>query len=294
MYGGVAAPSSAFLPSVRGRSLPFGPDRGAIYKSELHSHASMVESQIRIVHISDTHITKFGMHIPEALDKCIYLINTLDPPPDIVVHSGDLTDNGILLDYEMAVEKIKEIRYEVLVAPGNHDERNYGDSLFREMVGNMDYVTSVGRTAFVILDSGIPDSDNGRLGRARQQRLRNAFENLPGKTFKVAVFHHHLIPIPYAGRERDILEDAGDVLKAILDLKVDLVLMGHRHVRHAVKVGETLLVNAGTVSSARTRGRLGNSFNIIDVTEDRQVTVSEMKIPSGELHILGTFRVGTQ
>mgnify|MGYP000561685809 CR=1 FL=1 len=251
----------------------------------------MIDIQMRIAHISDTHVTKFGMHVPESLDKCVYLLNTLDPPPDIVVHSGDLTDNGILADYEMAVEKLKEIKYEVVVVPGNHDERNYGDSLFREIVGNTDVVTSVGRAVLVLLDSGIPDSDNGRLGRGRQQKLVTAIRNLPNRVFKIVVFHHHLIPVPYAGREKDILEDAGDVLKLILDGDVDLVLMGHRHVRHAVRVGNTVLVNAGTVSSARTRGRLGNSFNLIDVTSDHRIIVSEMKIPSGEMLKLGEFKV---
>ncbi len=252
----------------------------------------MKDIQMRIAHISDTHVTKFGMHVPETLDKCIYLLNTLDPPPDIVVHSGDLTDNGILVDYEMAVEKLQEIRHEVVVAPGNHDERNYGDSLFREIVGNVDVVTSVGRAVIVLLDSGIPDSDNGRLGRGRQQKLLTALQNIPERVLKIVVFHHHLIPIPYAGREKDILEDAGDVLKLIMDLDVDLVLMGHRHVRHAVKVGNTVLVNAGTVSSARTRGRLGHSFNLVDVTDDRRILVTEVKIPSAEMVMLGEFKVG--
>ncbi|MEM4315296.1 MAG: metallophosphoesterase [Nitrososphaerota archaeon] len=251
----------------------------------------MTDTLIRIAHISDTHITKFGMYVAEALDKCIYLLNTLDPTPDIVVHSGDLTDNGILADYEMAVEKLHEIRHEVIVAPGNHDERNYGDSLFREIVGKVDYLTNVGNAVFMILDSGIPDSDNGRLGRGRQQTLRNSLRSLPNRVFKVVVFHHHLIPVPYSGREKDILEDAGDALKAILDLGVDMVLMGHRHVRHAVKVGNTILVNAGTVSSARTRGRLGNSFNLIDVTSDNRVIVSEVSIPSGQTNKLGEFEV---
>ncbi len=30
---------------------------------------------------------------------------------------------------------------------------------------------------------------------------------------KIITFHHHLLPIPQTGRERNILLDAGDLLK---------------------------------------------------------------------------------
>ena len=206
-----------------------------------------------------------------------------------MIHSGDLTDNGILMDYELAVERMQGIRAEVVFAPGNHDERNYGDSLFREMVGPVDFAMNVGRVVFMLMDSAIPDSDNGRLGRRRQELLRSMLSNLPDSVIKVVVFHHHLIPVPLSGREKDILEDAGDILSAVLDLGIDLVLMGHRHVRHAIKVNETVLVNAGTTSSARTRGRLGNSFNIVEIMEDRSMTIKEVNIATGEENLLGSF-----
>ncbi|MEM4186606.1 MAG: metallophosphoesterase, partial [Candidatus Caldarchaeum sp.] len=244
---------------------------------------------MRIAHISDTHITKHGMHLPQALEGCIKLLNRLDPAPDITIHTGDLTDNGILLDYELAVEKMQGIDSEVVYVPGNHDERNYGDSLFKEMVSQVDVMTSVKKAVVLLLDSAIPDSDSGRLGRWRQQLIKNRLQQFTNDVLKITVFHHHLIPVPFSGREKDILEDAGDVLKTIIDVGVNMVLMGHRHVRYAIKVGRTLLVNAGTVSCVRTRGRLGNSFNVIDVYEDGFVKVAEMRIPDGEFFSLGEF-----
>ncbi|MDW8084096.1 MAG: metallophosphoesterase [Candidatus Caldarchaeum sp.] len=249
------------------------------------------DREFRIVHISDTHITKFGMHLPEMLDGCIRLVNRLDPQPDLMIHTGDLTDNGILMDYEMAVEKMAEFNPEIIYVPGNHDERNYGDSLFREMVASVDVLTSVGRIVVLTLGSAIPDSDYGRLGRGRQELIKQKFRGFSEKILKIIAFHHHLIPVPFAGREKDILEDAGDVLRIINESRVNMVLMGHRHVRNAIMVGGTLLVNAGTVSCVRTRGRLGNSFNIIDVYSDGSVEVVEVSIPSGEERAIGKFKL---
>mgnify|MGYP001772871368 CR=1 FL=1 len=245
----------------------------------------------RLVHISDTHISRFGMFLPDRLDACIRIVNSLDPAPQFVIHTGDLTDYGILMDYEMAVEKMDEFEPDIIYVPGNHDEKNYGDSLFREMVSQVDVLNSFGKIVVLTLGSAIPDSDNGRLGRGRQQMIKQRMRGFGDDILKIVAFHHHLIPVPFAGREKDILEDAGDVLRIILESGVNMVLMGHRHVRNAIKVGETLLVNAGTVSCVRTRGRLGNSFNIIDLYSDGSVEVSEVGIPAGEARSIGRFTV---
>jgi len=80
-----------------------------------------------------------------------------------------------------------------------------------------------------------------------------------------------------------VLEDAGDVLDTVLKHNVNLVLMGHRHVRRVLRINNTTLVNAGTVSSVRTRGRFGYSFNIIDICRDGTVQVSEQSLSEGKI-----------
>jgi len=232
----------------------------------------------RIIHISDTHISKFGHFMETLLDKTIKEINMLDPKPDVIVHSGDLTDNGVLPDYEFALEKIKLFDSKIVIAPGNHDERNYGQSLFKEIIGPMDYEVYVGKAAIFVMNSPEPDRDDGRLGRRRQDLLDKKLKSLPNDAIKIVVFHHHLIPVPHSGRETNVLEDAGDVLEMILTRKVNFVLMGHRHVARALKIYNTVLVNAGTVSSIRTRGRFGHSYNIIDLFIDGSIKITEKNI----------------
>jgi len=89
------------------------------------------------------------------------------------------------------------------------------------------------------------------------------------KPLTIVGFHHHLIPVPNSGREKNIIEDAGETLDIILKNEIPLVLMGHRHVPYGVKIHKTLLVNAGTFSCNRTRAHFGNTFNIIDIENDR-------------------------
>ncbi len=142
----------------------------------------------------------------------------------------------------------------------------------------MDYEVHVDKAVFFIMNSPEPDRDAGRLGRRRQEFLDGKLKALPKECLKVVAFHHHLVPVPHSGRETNVLEDAGDVLEMILARNVDFVLMGHRHVGRALKINNTILINAGTVSSIKTRGRLGHSYNIIDLFTDGSVKIVEKNI----------------
>jgi len=246
----------------------------------------MERSVFRLVHISDTHISKYGQFVEPMFDLAVDEINSLNPKPDVVVHTGDLTDNGVLSDYEFAVEKIKGIAARLVVAPGNHDERNFGQSLFKEVIGPMDHKAEIGKSVIFVMNSPEPDRDEGRLGRRRQTYLEKSLERLSEDKIKVVAFHHHLVPVPYSGRETNVLEDAGDILDTVLKHNVNLVLMGHRHVRRALRINNTTLINAGTVSSVRTRGRFGHSFNIIDVYRDGTVQVTEQSLMEERIQLL--------
>jgi len=128
------------------------------------------------------------------------------------------------------------------------------------------------------MNSPEPDRDNGWLGRRRQHYLEKNLQNTSAGKIKIVVFHHHLIPVPFVGRERGLLDDAGDILEIVLTNKVNLVLMGYRHVRRFLRIDDTPLINTGTVSSIRTRGRLGHSFNIIDFLADGSIKVIERSL----------------
>ena len=219
---------------------------------------------MRIAHISDVHCN-FGSDFNEKMfDKAAKIVNKIEP--DFVFISGDLTTEGLLTEYKLAKEKLKQINGKLAIVPGNHDERNLGFKLFPEFFGNPSFIHTYSNLNFIGLASSEPDKDNGRLGRKRHKTIEEEIK----KNDKISIigFHHHLIPVPNSGRETNIIEDAGETLDIILKNEVPLVLMGHRHVPWGVKIHKTLLVNAGTFSCNRTRAHFGNTFNIIDIYED--------------------------
>ena len=79
------------------------------------------------------------------------------------------------------------------------------------------------------------------------------------------VLHHHLLPIPGTGRERNVVYDAGDTLEVLQRANVNLVLSGHKHVPYAWRLEDLFVVNAGTVSSLRLRGHTRPCYNIVEI-----------------------------
>src|SRR5919198_1057480 len=115
----------------------------------------------------------------------------------------------------------------------------------------------------VVVDSTEPDLDNGQIGRGRYGWIEEQFAD--PADLRVFVVHHHLLPVPGTGRERNIVNDAGDALECLQRAGVDLVLAGHKHVPYAWKLEDLFVVNAGTVSSARLRGNGRPCYNVVEV-----------------------------
>ena len=82
--------------------------------------------------------------------------------------------------------------------------------------------------------------------------------------------HHHLIAIPDTGYANVVgILDAGDTLRACLESKVDLVLCGHKHRPWIWNLGNLKIAYAGTACSWRYRGVFEDTYNIININDDK-------------------------
>jgi 3',5'-cyclic-AMP phosphodiesterase len=233
--------------------------------------------QFTIVQLSDLHCGQ-QFFLPHLLERAIAEVNELRP--DVVVVSGDLTSNGFKDEYALAREYLDGVQCAAMVViPGNHDSRNVGYVHFEELFGERNSVLHVDGVTIVAVDSTEPDLDNGQIGRGRYRWIEEQFaagvgydagENdaaplHAGVELRVFVLHHHLLPVPGTGRERNIVHDAGDTLEALQRAGVDLVLAGHKHVPYAWRLEDLFVVNAGTVSSSRLRGNGRPCYNVVEV-----------------------------
>jgi Icc protein len=214
-----------------------------------------------IVQLSDLHCGQ-QFFLPNMLERAIAETNEL--APDVVVISGDLTSHGFKEEYVLAQRYLAQVECEaVVVIPGNHDSRNVGYVHFEERFGSRNSVLRMNDVTIVSVDSTEPDLDNGQIGRGRYGWIEDQFAE--PATLRNFVLHNHLLPVPGTGRERNIVNDAGDAIECLQRAGVDLVLSGHKHVPYAWRLEDLFVVNAGTVSSSRLRGHGRPCYNIVEV-----------------------------
>jgi 3',5'-cyclic-AMP phosphodiesterase len=218
-------------------------------------------AQITIAQLSDLHCGG-PYFVPNLLERAITEINDLEPA--IVICSGDLTTFGFKEEYALAKRYLDRIECESLVViPGNHDSRNVGYVHFERLFGERFSVLTKEGVRVVAVDSTEPDLDHGQIGRGRYRWIEEQFA--PDADLRIFVLHHHLLPVPGTGRERNVVYDAGDVIECLQRAGVNLVLSGHKHVPYAWRLENLFVVNAGTVSSLRLRGTTRPCYNVIEV-----------------------------
>ena len=221
-----------------------------------------------IAHISDMHAGS-QYFVPNLMDRAVIELNELKP--NVVVSTGDLTNEGFKQEYLLAKSYLDKIQCEnLLVVPGNHDARNVGYVHFEELFGSRQAVCHRDGISIVGVDSSEPDLDHGTIGRHRYKWIAEQF-TAPAD-FRVFLLHHHLLPIPGTGRERNMVYDAGDTLEVLQDCSVNLVLSGHKHVPYAWRLENIFAVNAGTVCTLRLRGKVRPCYNVIEIGDD-EVTI---------------------
>ena len=221
-----------------------------------------------IAQISDIHCG--GQYfVPNLMERAITEINELNP--DIVICSGDLTTFGFKHEYAMAKGYLDRIECDAFVViPGNHDSRNVGYVHFEELFGERNSVLRKGGVTVVAVDSTEPDLDHGQIGRGRYRWIEEQFSG--ESDLRIFVLHHHLLPVPGTGRERNVVYDAGDAIECLQRAEVHLVLSGHKHVPYAWKLEHLFVVNTGTVSTLRLRGNTRPCYNVVEI-EGSHVTV---------------------
>jgi 3',5'-cyclic AMP phosphodiesterase CpdA len=212
----------------------------------------------------------------ETLRTAIKEINALSP--DVVLVTGDLTENGLISEFQTASKELRKLRTEkILYVSGNHDYRSTGYLLFKEFF-SFSQVTEMDDVVIVILSSARPDRDDGEVGHRQNLWLENTLEKYKDKV-KIVAIHHHIIPVPDTGADQITIVDAGDVLRSLIKSKVDLVLCGHRHRPWRWKIEDMLVVHAGSVSCEKLRGFFCNSYNVLKI--EKKKIDAKLKIVDG-------------
>ncbi|MGH2421489.1 3',5'-cyclic-AMP phosphodiesterase [Pseudomonas sp. C 49-2] len=187
-----------------------------------------------LVQLSDSHLfaeadgTLLGMNTRESLQGVIELVRAQQPHIDLVLATGDLSQDGTLESYQQFRDMTRQIDAPARWIPGNHDEPQIM-ARAAEHSDLLEPVVDIGNWRVTLLDSAVPGSVPGYLQDQQLQRLAQALSEAPNRHHLVC-FHHHPVSIGCAWMEPIGLRNP-EALFAVLDRfpQVRAVLWGHVH-----------------------------------------------------------------
>ena len=151
-----------------------------------------------IAQISDTHL---ALDTPDADQRIrdfaltVADINTLDPAPDVIVHTGDIVHNGRQDEYAQAVATLARARAPVYVLAGNRDNRANLHAAFSASgylardFNFIQYAIERYPVRLIALDTLSSGSNKGDFCPERVKRLIDLIDAEANKP--IAVFTHH-------------------------------------------------------------------------------------------------------
>lgn len=243
---------------------------------------------MKLVQISDTHVTHRGGITNENFERVARFINT-ELRPDLVVHTGDVVilNPDDAADRETARDLMALISAPVKVLPGNHDVGEFGDkpcagfaatsertNAFTDVFGPDHWVEIVGDYAVIgfnseILTTGICEED------AQWQWLDTVAGQVGDRPAMISCHKPFWSPLPgYTDHNLAIPEATREAMLAALD-GVSLIAFGSGHLHHysIATRGDAITVSAPSTAFVVTGGEhadmLGPGLNQLGVVEYR-------------------------
>lgn len=188
---------------------------------------------LRLLQITDCHLGTepgeklLGLDADQSLEDVLDLMSAKEDP-DIIVCSGDITNEGGLGAYERYLALVESYFPNTPHAwlPGNHDDVFAMEQVKRLPIEGKH---QLGHWNFIFLNSRIPMETSGELSTMELQRLQQELEADPLSP-TVVFLHHQPVPVGSQWVDKYILRNA-DAFFSVLDQysNVKAVCWGHVH-----------------------------------------------------------------
>ncbi|MNZ52856.1 3',5'-cyclic adenosine monophosphate phosphodiesterase CpdA [compost metagenome] len=195
---------------------------------------SPADSAVLLVQLSDSHLFAeaggrlLGMDTTDSLQQVVKLVLDEQPRIDLLLATGDLSQDGSVESYRRFREISSAIAAPARWFPGNHDELQP----MREATAGSDLlqpVIDIGAWRIILLDSTIPGAVPGHVAAEQLDLLEKAIQDASDKHLLIS-FHHHPIAIGSDWMDRIGIRNPNDLF-AVLDRypQVRCLLWGHVH-----------------------------------------------------------------
>ena len=255
--------------------------------------ASTPSSSVLVVQLSDSHLFAeadgelLGMKTRDSLKAVVDLVLAEQPGIDLVLATGDLSQDGTVESYQAFRDQSARIQAPKRWLPGNHDELREM-TIAAQQSDFMEPVVDVGNWRVTLLDSSISGSVPGYLEDKQLQLLAQALSEAPQRHHLICL-HHHPVPIGAAWMEPIGLRNP-DALFAVLERfpQTRALLWGHVHqVFDQSRNGVRLLASPSTCvqfapgSDDFALDTLAPGYRWLRLHEDGQIETGVSRIVDG-------------
>ena len=210
---------------------------------------------MNIIQLTDLHLCQnqkpayLHADSANALRKTVDYLICCGLQIDMVVVSGDLSDDGSSSAYAFIEQELSRLPCPVYCVPGNHDNqenmtaarllpKNRSDALCRKI--------ETEEADIVLLDSTNPDWSNGLMNEEKAILLQSALRT---RIRKPALLFLHHVPFTTGYGVMDLPFEGLELLKSAADLRDDLyICCGHIHAAITARLGKTPVITCPPVS----------------------------------------------
>lgn len=192
------------------------------------------QPSIRIVQLSDCHLFKstegklLGLNTEQSLSLVMDLIQDQQHAIDLVLATGDLSQDGSSESYARFHKSMEAFACPVYWLPGNHD---LTDIMANHQVARRmsPCVIDAEGWQIIMLDSTIRGKVPGNFADTELQFLQKALQDSQGKHVMIAL-HHQPVPVGSDWLDQQIVGNASEFFEVVDQFSnVRAIIWGHVH-----------------------------------------------------------------
>lgn len=202
----------------------------------IQTQESSANDTFKIAVISDTH------NYYDELKKQVDYINSRKAEYEFVIVGGDLTNLGLLREFEAAKSFLDDLEIPYVSVVGNHDLLSNGSSIFDQMFGPKNFAFTYRQTKFVLFNN------NNWESSGRVPDLGYVESELASSTSMNHILVAHVSPED----DKRWTKEEKDEMRALVDTyNVDYFLNGHDHNPGEGPFGNATRVTIGASSKGK-------------------------------------------
>lgn len=175
----------------------------------------------------------------QRLGEVLSALLSLNPQPDLLLATGDLTEHGSIASYQTLKAVMSRLPFPVHFALGNHDNRANFRSVFPDVPamdsGHVQYAFTQGPLRFVVLDTLLEEHHGGALSAAQARWLDDTLAADGRPT--ILVLHHPPIETGNGWMTEDLDAPWVQRLAAVVERHPHIIRMVTGHLHRAIVTG---------------------------------------------------------